>query len=74
MFPPVTLVGPANDDAKSALVDKGGLIKKLSWSQASCSGVNGGGVLIVKPGSGGGTQGNSLTNGEASRDYRQPVL
>ena len=66
--PPVTLVGPADDDAKSALVDGGGLIKKLPWSQASCSGVNGGGMLIAKTGSG--TQGSSLMNVEASRDCR----
>ena len=26
---PVTLVGPADDDAESALVDRGGLIEKL---------------------------------------------
>ena len=38
MFPPVTLVGPANDDAKSALVDKGGLIEKLPWSQLAAPG------------------------------------
>ena len=39
--PPVTMVGPADDDAESALVDGGGLIEKLPWSHASCSGGRG---------------------------------
>ena len=45
--PPLTLVDPADDDSASALMDGGGLFEKLPWSQTSCSGVNGGGVLIA---------------------------
>ena len=66
--PPVTLVDPADDGAESTLVDGGGWTEKLPWSQASCSGVNRGGVLIVKTGSW--TLGSLLMNVEASGDSR----
>ena len=39
---PVTLVGPADDDAESALVDRGGLIEKLPTG----SGGEGSGKLV----------------------------
>ena len=68
--PPVRLVGPADDGTESALVDGGGWIEKLPWSQASCSGVNGGGVLIVKTGSG--TPGSLLMNVKMNGDCRRP--